>query len=541
MSIPAQAASMLTAFVAQQMRAHNTPGVSVALTGREEMLHLSTHGLANVAADAPIRPDHLFEIGSISKSFTAIALLQAREQGLIDLHAPVTQYLPWFHVPSDYGPITLHHLLTHTAGLITGTEFTTEARYEVWALRETHATVPPGTHYRYSNVGYKVLGLVLEEVLGPSYGEIIQERILDPLAMDSSVPVITHDTRKRLPVGYVPFYDDRPAHRSHPLVPATWLETATADGSIASTAADMAAYVRMFLNRGTGTRGRVLSEESFRLMTQRLAEPPKGDEDHGSFYGYGLNISDDEGHTIIGHGGGMVGYCASILGDMDDGLGVVVLANGPGEPNAIARSALKLLRAAYHDLELPALPPAAEPTRVETPADYAGSYRAQTRAFNIVAQGEQLALDHGGDRVILERRGEDCFYVPHTDFARFLLRFGREEGQVVEALHRSDWYANERYTGPAGYDVPPEWEAYPGHFRSHNPWYSNFRVILRKGRLYLVHPWGDEDALVPLADGEFRVGDDETSPERLRFGTTLGGQAISANLSGCDYYRTFTP
>jgi D-alanyl-D-alanine carboxypeptidase len=541
MSIPTQAASLLTAFVAQQMRGDNTPGVSVALTDREEMLYLSTHGLSDVAAGAPIRPDHLFQIGSISKSFTAIALLQAREHGLVDLHAPVTQYLPWFHVPSDHGPITLHHLLTHTAGIITGTEFTTEARYEAWALRETGATVPPGTHYRYSNVGYKVVGLVLEEVLGKSYGEIIQERILGPLSMDSSVPVITHDTRKRLPVGHVSLYDDRPAHRSQPLVPATWLETATADGSIASTAADMAAYVQMLLNRGEGTRGRVLSEEGFRLMTQRLAKPPEEDEDHGGSYGYGLNIAEDEGHTIIGHGGGMIGYCASILGDLDEGLGVVVLANGPGAPNAIAQFALRLLRAAYHDRELPALPPAVEPTRVESPAVYAGSYRAQTRAFNIVAVGEQLALDHGGDRVILEQRGEDCFYVPHADFARSLLRFGREEGQVVEAFHGSDWCANERYTGPAGFDVPPEWAAFPGHFRSHNPWYSNFRVILRKGRLYLVHPWGDEERLVPLADGEFRVGDDETSPERLRFGTTLGGQASHANLSGGDYYRTFTP
>jgi D-alanyl-D-alanine carboxypeptidase len=541
MSIPVQVAGMLTAFVAQHMRMGNTPGVSVALTNRRELLHLNTHGVANVASGAAIAPEHLFEIGSISKSFTAIALLQLRERGLVDLHAPVARVLPWFCVPSSFEPITPHHLLTHTAGIINGSDFSTEACYEVWALRETRATVPPGTVYRYSNVGYKVLGLMLEEVLGQSYGGIIQERILDPLAMDSSEPVIIHDTRKRLPVGYVSFFDDRPAHRSHPLVPATWLEIATADGSIASTAADMAAYVRMFLNRGTGTRGRVLSEESFQLMTQRLAEPPKGDEDHGSFYGYGLNISDDEGHTIIGHGGGMVGYCASILGDLDDGLGAVVLANGPGEPNAIARFALKLLRAAYHDHELPALPPAAEPTRVETPADYAGSYRAQTRAFNIVALGEQLALEHGGDRVILERRGEDCFYVPHTDFALFLLRFRREEGQVVEAFHGSDWYANERYTGPGGFDVPPESAAFPGHFRSHNPWYSNFRVILRKGRMYLVHPWGDEERLVPLADGEFRVGDDETSPERLRFGTTLGGQASRANLSGCDYYRTFTP
>jgi len=541
MSIPSRAGTLLAAFVEQHMRAANTPGVSVALTGREEMLHLSTHGLADVAIRAPIALDSLFEIGSISKSFTAIALLQLYAQGLIDLHAPITHYLPWFQVPSDFEPITLHHLLSHTAGIIMGTEFTTESRYEAWALRESQATALPGTHFHYSNVGYKVLGLILEEVLGQSYGEIIQERILEPLGMDATEAVITHETRKRLAVGYGSLYDDRPAHPSHPLVPATWLETDTADGSIAATAADMATYVRILLNRGQGPRERVLSDESFRLMTQRVIEPPQGDEDHGSFYGYGLNISEDEGHAIIGHSGGMVGYSASILADLDDGLGVVVLANGPCEPVEIARFALELLRAAFHDQELPPLPPASEPTVIDNPADFAGRYGAEAGAFALVVQDELLVMVHNGDHVALEGRGKDRFYVLHPDFSRFLLRFGREEGRVVEAFHGSDWYVNEHYTGPTGFDLLPGWAAYPGHYRSHNPWHTNFRVISCKGKLHLVEPWGDEAVLVPLGDGVFRVGEDEHSPERLRFDAILSGKALRANLSGCDYYRTFTP
>jgi CubicO group peptidase (beta-lactamase class C family) len=541
MSIPGQASSRLSAFVEQQVRAANTPGVSIALTDREGLLHLSTHGFADVAAQAPVTPDSLFEIGSISKSLTAMALLQLCDQGRLDLHAPVTEYLPWFHVPSDYDPITLHNLLSHTAGIIMGTDFSTEAHYEVWALRHTRVTAPPGTYFHYSNVGYKALGLILEEVLGQSYGRIIRERILDPLGMDATEPVITHDTRKRLAVGYVSFYDDRPAHASHSLVPATWLETATADGSIAATVTDMATYVRMLLNHGQGSRERILSEQSFRLMTQRVIKVPEGDEDYGSSYGYGLNISEDEGHTIIGHGGGMVGFYASILADLDDGLGVVVLTNGPGEPSVIARFALKLLGTTRHDRELPPLPSASEPTHIDKPADFAGSYTAETRAFTLVAQGEQLMMDYGGDRLILEQRGEDCFYVPHPDFVQFCLRFGREEDQVVEALHGTDWYVNQHYAGPAVFDCPTEWVAYPGHYRSHNPWHTNFRVILRKGKLILLEPWGDEEVLVQLRDGMFRVGSDERIPERLCFDTLLGGRTLRANLSGCDYYRTFTP
>lgn len=540
MFIPMQASTLLARFIDQRMRVANTPGVCVALTDGEKLLGLSSHGFANMAARVPVMSDHLFEIGSISKSFTAMAILQLCEAGQVDLYAPVTRYLPWFHVPSDYDPITLHHLLSHTAGIISGTDFTTEARHEVWALREMRASAPPGVHFHYSNVGYKALGLVLEAVLDQSYGEIIQQRILDPLGMDSTEPVITHDTRKRLAEGYESFYDDRPAHPSYPLVPATWLETGTADGSIASPAADLATYVRMLLNRGRGSARRVLSEQSFRLMTQRVIELPMGDEGHGRFYGYGLRISGGEGRTVIGHGGGMVGYYASILADLDDGLGVVVLTNGPGEPVEIARFALELLRAAVHEEHLPSLPQTPEPTCIGSPADFSGRYRSQSGAFTLVAQGERLMVICGGDRVALEVRGEDRFYVPHPDFSRHLFRFGREDGEVVEAFHGSDWYVNERYRGPTRFDFPTEWAAYPGHYRSHNPWYTNFRVVMRKEKLYLVEPGGDEEVLVALGNGVFRIGHEERSPERLCFDTILSGRALRANLSGCDYYRTFT-
>jgi CubicO group peptidase (beta-lactamase class C family) len=88
-----------------------------------------------VAAQNPVTPHTLVGIGSFSKSFTALALLQLRDAGRLDLHAPVAHYLPWFHVPSRYGLVTLHHLLSHTAGIIRGSDCSTEARYGLWLLR----------------------------------------------------------------------------------------------------------------------------------------------------------------------------------------------------------------------------------------------------------------------------------------------------------------------------------------------------------------------------------------------------------------------
>jgi hypothetical protein len=83
--------------------------------------------------------------------------------------------------------------------------------------------------------------------------------------------------------------------------------------------------------------------------------------------------------------------------------------------------------------------------------------------------------------------------------------------------------------------------AYPGHYRSHNSWYSNFRVVLRKGELLLIEPNGDEELLKPLENGHFRIGADPGSPERIRFDTLIEGRADRAIFSGCPYYRTFTP
>ncbi len=245
----------------------------------------------------------------------------------------------------------------------------------------------------------------------------------------------------------------------------------------------------------------------------------------------------------------MVGYYSYVLADMDDGLGIVVLMNGPGGQSdvEIANLALKLLRAALHDQELPPVPPT-DPTRVENGADYGGTYqarpvssgRADTKPFTLAAQGERLMLRYGDASVVLELRGLDRFYVDHPDFALFLLRFEREKGEVVEAFHGPNWCTNERYTGPTTFDYPEEWRGYPGHYCSHNPWLTNFRVVLRKGALALIYPSGNEEPLAPLGDGIFRVGEEERSPERIRFDTILNGQALRANLSCGDCYRTFT-
>jgi D-alanyl-D-alanine carboxypeptidase len=537
----------LNKFVEQRREALNIPSVAVAITDREKLIHESTHGFADLGTQTPITPNKLFEIGSIGKSFTSIAILQLLEEGLLSLHEPITRYLPWFEVQSKYEPITIHHLLSHTGGIIRGADFPGDPHYEVWNLRETEATSPPGTYFHYSNTGYKTLGVILEDLLGHTYGDIIQSRIIDPLGMTSTVPIVTNDTRDRLVVGYEAYHDDRPFPPCRPLAPATWLEHAEGAGSIASTVADMAAYLRMLMNRGLGPNGRILSEKNFELMTTPVIKAEE--EGDGSYYGYGLSIRKLDGQTFISHSGGMIGYYAFILMDMKDGLGSIVLMNAPcGKTDEkIANYALNLTRAALHNRKIPDVP-ITKQAKIDNMSDYKGTYqiypqinqKTETKIFTLDLNAKHLYLYYGTARIKVEPIDHNCFYVDHPDFARYPLRFGRENGKLAEAFHGPDWYTNEAYTGPTSFNYPEEWNAYPGHYRSHNPWLSNFRIILRKGVLKLIEPSGEEMPLTHLGNGVFRVGEDKRSPERIHFDAMVNGLTFRANLSRVECYRTFT-
>jgi CubicO group peptidase (beta-lactamase class C family) len=538
------ALARIGAFVEQRMLQAGTPGLALALTDRDGLLHAQAWGYADAAARTPMTTAHLVELGSIGKSFTAALLLQLAEQGRVDLHAPVTTYLPWFELQTRFAPITLHHLLTHTAGLYCGTEYTTEPRFEVWAAREMHAAHAPGERHHYSNLGYKLLGLVLERLLGRSYATIVGERLLEPLGMRDSVAVITHDTRRRLATPHERLYDDRPSLPNHPIVPATWVETNSADGCIAATPADAAAWLRMLLNRGAGPTGRVLSQGSFTLMTH-----PFVDAGRDLSYGYGMRTRHGVGYAAISHTGGMVGHYAALEGNLDDGVGVVALVNGPGAPVAVARDALNVLTAWVRGQPLPSLPPARDPFHVPNTESFAGTYNAPNGAVTVVADGDRLWLDSVDERIPLSAWGADAFVADHPRFDRFLLTFGRAGDDVVDLRHGSDVYVREGQPLPDPSGYPPEWNAFPGHYRTNNPWAPSFRVVLRRGRLLLIFAapsdgFSEEQELLPLdggPPGAFGVERDGYIYDRLQFDAVADGQALRAHLSTAPYYRYFTP
>ncbi|HXV33724.1 MAG TPA: serine hydrolase domain-containing protein [Gaiellaceae bacterium] len=505
----------LRAYAEETRDALGFPGLSVAVTDSGGLLASEAFGLANLDAGTPVTRSTRFELGSIGKTFTATIALQLREEGRLDLDQPLTRYLPWFEVRSDHAPITIRHLLTHTSGLITGADQSSSSRYDVWALRDTEVGFPPGSRYLYSNVGYRTLGFVLEDVTEMRYPDLVRTRILAPLGLEATDPEIATEGRRRLAVAYERLHDDRPARRSDPWMPAPWLETATADGCLAGTMDDLAGFLRALLNGGQG----LLSPESFALMTS-----PATEGDDGWWYGCGLELRGG----LIRHGGSMPGFGTTMLGDLDSGLGVVVAANATDEEDltaGIADALLDLYRGGT-------TPPVSTPPAVEDAAGYAGVYEGEAGRFVVAADGDRLLLD--GRPLEARRRGR--YVADRPGLALFVLRFRRENGRVVSAVHGGDVYRREGVLPAPVPPAPAEWHAFTGHYRAYNPWYSNFRVVLREGELLVIFPWGLELPLEPLPDGRFRAGDD-WSPERLRFDAVADGKALRVDFSGEAYYR----
>ncbi len=519
-------------------------GIALAVTDREEILGVAVRGFADAAAGLAVKPETRFQIGSISKSFAAAVAMQEAEEGRLDLHASVNELLPWLELPEPFGPITTHHLLTHSAGLITGTEDAPTVWGAVANLRRIQPSFPPGERFWYSNDGYKLVGLVLEHVTGLAIQDLLRARILAPLQMASSQAVIVDETRSNLATGYQPLYSDRPPQLTHALVPATWIESNTADGSIVSDVVDMSAYARFLLNAGDGPNGRVLSEAGFAELTaRRIAEP----DDPYADYAYGLSVEKPGApNRLVGHTGGMVGYTAHLLTLPDEGLGCVVLQNGFGNLRAVVEYGLAAVGASLAGAAPPSVPIPRDPQSHPGASGFVGTYTGERRAFEVVREGEdRLRLKIGPLGVLLEQdplsRPGDTFLVPHPSLDRFALAFGRDaRGEVVEAFHGDEWFRGERWTEGEPPAPPGDVAAYLGRYRSNDPWAPVLQVTLRKSALHLAWPSDPDEGgdLVPQADGSYAVGESWT-PRRLRFEEHVGGKAAVAVYNGGRWYRSF--
>ena len=525
--------SSLDAFIQEYMRTMNAPGMTLVLSDRDGVQRIATYGFTDVETKKAVQPEQLFEIGSITKSFLALVLLQLRDEHKLDLHKPILEYLPWLKIDSQYPAITTHHLLTHTSGLDSGPLFLSDP------AAKHRAAYAPGEHFHYNNMAFDTMGYLVETLDGRPFSVAVKKRIFEPLGMLDTEPVITFDVRSRMAKNWSAFLGDRHYPRNGQLSEASHIVFTEAAGSIASTPHDMGLYVRMIANGGRGSKGRIVSDESWTMFSKPWIKA----EEFGptASYGYGIAIDKLDEHKILRHTGGMVSFASAMQVDVDEGVGAFASINAMQgyRPNPVAQYAMQLMRAVREHKPMPAQPELTTATKVTDAADYAGVYQgADGRKLQFVADGQKLSVMVNHTAVPLESAGDGKFLAPHPSLDRYMLVFSRADANnpkspVVEVGWGSEWYTNEKYTGPTKFDYPAEWNSYAGHYRNESPWNGSARFVLRKGKLLA----DGEVPMEPGANGAFNFRDEEWNTEWVKFFDVVNGKARRIKVSGDDFWR----
>jgi CubicO group peptidase (beta-lactamase class C family) len=307
-------------YVAAEMAKAKTPGVALAVIKDGKPLLVKGYGLANVELNVPVKPETIFQSGSIGKQFTAAAVMLLVEDGKIGLDQKIARYVG--EVPDAWQNITVRNLLNHTAGLTD--DFPDEDYQKDWTEDELLAkakTMPlvftPGTSWAYSNVGYVVLGIMVGKVTGKHYGDFLRERIFNPLGMTTTRIISESDIILNRAAGYRLVNGE--------LKNQEWVSptmNTTADGSLYWSILDLVKWDEAL------TKGLVLKPESW----VQVYTPAKLASGSAYPYGFGWGIETVNGHRVIEHNGQWQGFVTNISRYVDDKLTVIALTNLSSSP-----------------------------------------------------------------------------------------------------------------------------------------------------------------------------------------------------------------
>ena len=369
---------------------HQVPGASVAIYAGGEIVDHAA-GVLNKATGVEADVDSLFQIGSITKVWTATLAMQLVDEGALDLDEPVRKYLPEFVLgdADAAARITVRQLMCHTAGF-EGDIFTDTGRGAdcvekyVATLGDVPQLFPPGEMFSYNNAAFCVLGRVIEVLRGKSYGDCLAEHLFTPLGLTHAAASPYEAILFRAALGHVtpkPGADPEPAP-----IWALAPSNAPAGSMLAMRPRDLVTFAGMHLRDGEGPDGtRVLSAESARAMRERRVELPDLGL-MGDAWGLGWSLFDWPGGAVVGHDGGTIGQSAFLRVAPEHGVAVALLTNG-GDPIPVYTEVLGHVLRELAGIELPA-PPVPDPAAPRVDATrYVGEYSSSV-ADIVVSQDD---------------------------------------------------------------------------------------------------------------------------------------------------------
>ena len=421
-----------TATVRDSMAAHDVPGLAIAVVDRDRILWTAGFGVRDRDTGEPVTPETVFSVQSISKLFTAVTAMRAVEEGILDLDADVTDYLPDFTVNSRFSEdpvsrMTVRHLLRHAAGFPheapvgnNWDAYSPSMEAHVRSISDTWLEFPVGTDHAYSNLGYDLVGYIIQKQSGRRYQEYMREELLDPLGMTASfVDTAGQRLCPSCAAGHRTIFDSMPEY-----VPMT------ASGGVRATADNAARFAQFLLRFGETPDGaRILGASSF----DEIYRPTGQARDRGwpdRWFGMGVIVERGTGddYLLHTHGGGF-GYRASLQWMPELGIGAAVFTNSDDHDQIDADLAVAVLdsmaaRELVEEVDAPGVPRAASFFKNLPDTTV---YRSTDTTLAPTPYREEWKRYAGTYRLI---RGEGYEYAPSADLSRFEVEITEKDGHL---------------------------------------------------------------------------------------------------------------
>ena len=313
----AQSTDKVDDYVQGVMKERKIPGIALLVVQDNKVVLSKGYGFSNVELQVPVKPETVFQSGSMGKQFTAAAVMMLVEEGKIGLEDPLTKY--FLEAPAAWKNVTVRQLLSHTGGF---TDYPEKFDFRrdrteneiLKAIQAVPLAYPPGTKWAYSNLGYATLGILIHRASGKFYGDFLQERVFGPLGMTTTRIISEEDIIPNRAAGYRLVKGQ--------LKNQEWVSptlNTTADGSLYFSILDLEKWDAAL------TQGKLLKKSSFDQMWT-IAKLKDGKPNSGN-YGFGWFLENIHGHPIIEHEGAWQGFNTSINRYVKDKLTVVVLTN----------------------------------------------------------------------------------------------------------------------------------------------------------------------------------------------------------------------
>lgn len=473
----------LRAAILHEVETKELPAFSMALVDNDRTAWAEGFGYQDAEKKVPATEDTVYRVGSVSKLFTDIAVMQLVEAGKLDLDAPVSRYLPEFRPKNRYKiPLTLRQLMSHQSGLVrespVGNYFDPDEpslAETVASLNQTSLVYQPETKTKYSNAAVAVVGAILEEQLDVTHPRRVKDAILDPLKMTGSSFTVTTELEPKLATGWMRTYDGRRFQ-----APTFLLGTGPA-GNLYSSVTDLSKFLACLFRDGKTGDGQIMSFETLKLMTTPIEDAAGRPQP----FGLGFHVAELDGYKQIGHGGAVYGFSTQLEALPERRLGVAAASSLDGSNGVVRRLAdyaLRLMIATQDGKPLPTYR-TTEPLPAERARELIGTYRE--------VDGDRFArVTEFGGQVFL-RRGTFRYRLgAASDNGQILTDDEVGHGQSVSLSDgdtlKIDDVVFKRMADKPPAECPERWRGLIGEYG----WDHNTLYILEEaGQLYALIEW----------------------------------------------------